>query len=89
MSTKCTYLCIFRSWNIECELITPQQCKEKCSLLNIDDLYGGLWIPGDGVGDPYKICHTIIDEAKNMGEANAFFKNYTQETNKYFRGKGF
>ncbi|KAJ8959314.1 hypothetical protein NQ318_022000 [Aromia moschata] len=37
------------SWDIDCELLTPDQCKAKCSLLNIDDIIGGLWIPGDGV----------------------------------------
>lgn len=61
---------IFRSWQIDCELLTPQQCKEKCSLLNIDDLMGGLWIPGDGVGDPYETCFSIVSEAKKMGKHN-------------------
>ncbi|XP_018566910.1 pyruvate dehydrogenase phosphatase regulatory subunit, mitochondrial [Anoplophora glabripennis] len=54
-------------WQIDCELLTPQQCKEKCSLINTDDIVGGLWIPGDGVGDPYEICLTVVNEAKKMG----------------------
>ncbi|KAF5286680.1 hypothetical protein FQA39_LY16163 [Lamprigera yunnana] len=54
-------------WNINCKLLTPIQCKEKCSLLNVDDLEGGLWIPGDGVGNPYEICSSLIYEAKRMG----------------------
>lgn len=53
---------------MECELLTPKQCKEKCPLLNVDDLEGGLWIPGDGVGDPYQICNSLVDEAKKMGK---------------------
>lgn len=59
---------IYRSWDIDCELLTPEQCKEKCPLINIDDIQGGLWIPGDGVGDPYEICQSIIMEAKRLGK---------------------
>lgn len=61
------YLKHLRSWNIECELVTPEEIKEKCPIIKVDDLVGGLWIPGDGVGDPYEICLSIINEAKNMG----------------------
>ncbi|KAL3275748.1 hypothetical protein HHI36_020494 [Cryptolaemus montrouzieri] len=55
------------SWNIECELLTPTQCKEKCPLLYVDDLVGGIWIPEDGVGDPYKVCTSLLHEATKMG----------------------
>nr|CAI5832874.1 unnamed protein product [Callosobruchus analis] len=55
------------SWQIDCEILSPEECKEKCSLIRIDDIIGGLWIPGDGVGDPYETCLSIISEAKNMG----------------------
>lgn len=55
------------SWKIDCELLTPRECLEKCPLLNIEDLVGGLWIPGDGVGDPYQTCNSVISEAKRMG----------------------
>ncbi|KAJ8922390.1 hypothetical protein NQ315_004335 [Exocentrus adspersus] len=54
-------------WKINCELLTPEQCKQKCPLISIDDIVGGLWIPEDGVGDPYEICMTIVNEAKAMG----------------------
>ncbi|XP_012143868.1 pyruvate dehydrogenase phosphatase regulatory subunit, mitochondrial isoform X2 [Megachile rotundata] len=55
------------SCNIECELITPKQVQEICPMLRTDDLAGGLWIPGDGVGNPYQICLTLIKEAKRKG----------------------
>lgn len=55
------------AWRIYCELLTPEQCKEKCPLINIDDVIGGLWIPEDGVADPYDTCLSIIGEAKRMG----------------------
>ncbi|KZC08438.1 Pyruvate dehydrogenase phosphatase regulatory subunit, mitochondrial [Dufourea novaeangliae] len=55
------------SRNIECHLVTPKQVQEICPLLRVDDLIGGLWIPHDGVGDPYQICLTLIGEAKKKG----------------------
>ena len=36
-------------------------------MLNIDGIKGGMWIPEDGVGDPYEICHSLMKEAKNLG----------------------
>ncbi|XP_023244971.1 pyruvate dehydrogenase phosphatase regulatory subunit, mitochondrial [Copidosoma floridanum] len=53
--------------NIECHLVTPEEIKSICPLLKVDDLYGGLWIPGDGVGDPYEICLTLVREAVKQG----------------------
>lgn len=32
-----------------------------------DDLFGGLWIPKDGVADPTLICDTLIEEAVRLG----------------------
>ncbi|XP_050517976.1 pyruvate dehydrogenase phosphatase regulatory subunit, mitochondrial [Diabrotica virgifera virgifera] len=55
------------SWDIDCELLTPEQCKDKWPLLNTEDILGGLWIPGDGVGDPYETCLSMMAQAKNMG----------------------
>nr|XP_033331918.1 pyruvate dehydrogenase phosphatase regulatory subunit, mitochondrial [Megalopta genalis]XP_033331919.1 pyruvate dehydrogenase phosphatase regulatory subunit, mitochondrial [Megalopta genalis] len=55
------------SRDIECHLVTPKQVQEICPLLRVDDLVGGLWIPDDGVGDPYQICLTLIKEAKKKG----------------------
>ena len=36
-------------------------------MLKVDDIYGGLWIPEDGVGDPYQICLTLVGEAIKNG----------------------
>ncbi|XP_073975671.1 pyruvate dehydrogenase phosphatase regulatory subunit, mitochondrial isoform X2 [Rhodnius prolixus] len=55
------------SWNIECKLVTPLEAKQLCPLISIDDIKGGLWIPGDGVGDPYKLCHSLLKSAIDKG----------------------
>ncbi|KAK9499297.1 hypothetical protein O3M35_002353 [Rhynocoris fuscipes] len=55
------------SWNIDCKLVTPLEAKQLCPLISIDDIKGGLWIPGDGVGDPYKLCHSLLKTAIDKG----------------------
>lgn len=60
------YKC-FSGWGIECEILAPQQCQEKCPILSTEGLLGGLWIPKDGVADPVQICDTLIKEASSLG----------------------
>lgn len=67
---ECSFLGIFafsRLWGIECEILTPSQCREKCPILETADLQGGLSIPKDGVAHPMHICDTLITEANRMG----------------------
>ncbi|XP_026328200.1 pyruvate dehydrogenase phosphatase regulatory subunit, mitochondrial-like isoform X2 [Hyposmocoma kahamanoa] len=51
------------SWGIPCELVTPKKCQEIWPMLNVEDVLGGLWIPGDGVGDPHLFCMALMREA--------------------------
>lgn len=71
MVYKCTYIKIFisldRSWGIPCDLVTREKCQEIWPMLNVDDIQGGLWIPGDGVADPQLICKSLIKEAISNG----------------------
>ncbi|XP_033223647.1 pyruvate dehydrogenase phosphatase regulatory subunit, mitochondrial [Belonocnema kinseyi] len=53
--------------DIECHLVSPEEAKKLCPLLQVDDLFGGLWIPHDGAADPYQICLTLTEEAKKKG----------------------
>lgn len=55
------------SREIECHLVTPSEALKLCPLLRVDDLVGGIWIPGDGVADPYQTCLALIDQAKKQG----------------------
>ncbi|XP_023287737.1 pyruvate dehydrogenase phosphatase regulatory subunit, mitochondrial isoform X2 [Orussus abietinus] len=55
------------SRDIECYLVSPEDMQKLCPLLKVDDLVGGLWIPGDGVGDPYRTCLTLMSEAEQLG----------------------
>ncbi|XP_050361325.1 pyruvate dehydrogenase phosphatase regulatory subunit, mitochondrial isoform X1 [Nymphalis io] len=55
------------SWGIECELVSPKKCQELWPMLNVDDVLGGLWIPGDGVGDTHLFCMSLMREAVANG----------------------
>ena len=52
---------------IKCELVSPDRISELCPLLRTDDLVGGLWVPGDGVGNPYEICRALAALSAEMG----------------------
>ena len=45
--------------DVECHLVDLDRIKELCPLIRTDDLQGGLWIPGDGVANPFEICLTL------------------------------
>jgi len=52
---------------IECEIVTPDRVKELCPLVQTDDLKGALWVPGDGVANPFEICRALASLAAGMG----------------------
>lgn len=36
------------SWNIRCQLMSPEECKEKLKIIKNDDIKGGLYVADDG-----------------------------------------
>jgi pyruvate dehydrogenase phosphatase regulatory subunit len=64
-----------RSWKIPCEIISVNEVASMCPMIQTSDVLGGLWIPGDGVGDPYEICVSLVSQVKKKGAAqnNLFF----------------
>lgn len=52
---------------LDCEAVGPREIAKLCPLLRTDDLLGGLWLPGDGVGDPFETCKTLAGEAVKAG----------------------
>ena len=53
--------------DLECKLLDPAQVKSYCALIKTDDLLGGLWVPGDGVANPWEICLALGCEAIDKG----------------------
>lgn len=52
---------------VECHLITPTDCKNYCNAIEVSDLKGGLWVPGDGIANPYEICLALSQLAARLG----------------------
>ena len=53
---------------VECEIITDREkLQEICPLIRVDDLEGGLWVPTDGVANPFEICQALSALCQEMG----------------------
>ena len=54
--------------NVDCEVITnKEKLQELCPLIRVDDLEGGLWVPGDGVANPFEICRGLAALCQDLG----------------------
>eukprot|EP00941_MAST-03F_sp_MAST-3F-sp1_P003798 g3798.t1 len=58
-----------KTLGIESHLLTPAETKEVYPLMNVDDVYGTLYSPGDGTVDPSGITAAYCKGAKLTGNA--------------------
>lgn len=59
---------IFQSIGIEdCYLMTPEQVKEKCPIMDITGVIGGLWADREGYLDTTGTVHAYAGAAKKLG----------------------
>ena len=54
-------------YDFDVQVLTKDQIKEKVPLIKTDDLLGGIFMPGDGSGDPSGITHLLAKAAKLEG----------------------
>ncbi|RMB93366.1 hypothetical protein DUI87_30060 [Hirundo rustica rustica] len=54
-------------YGVESHVLTPSQTKDLYPLMNIDDLYGTLYVPKDGTMDPAGTCSTLARAATARG----------------------
>ena len=33
-------------------MLTPEEARERCPVMEVDDLAGAIWLPGDGKANP-------------------------------------
>jgi len=52
---------------VDCDIWSVKQIAESYPKMNVGDLKGGLWVPGDGFADPVEICKALIHLAADMG----------------------
>ena len=55
------------AYDLECELLTPEQAGERYPLLRTDDLVGAVWLPGDGTANPTDLTQSLAKGARQLG----------------------
>jgi glycine cleavage system aminomethyltransferase T/glycine/D-amino acid oxidase-like deaminating enzyme len=56
-----------QAYDLECELLSPEQAREHYPLLTVDDLVGGIWLPGDGTANPTDLTQALARGARMRG----------------------
>ncbi len=55
-----------KAYGVESAVLTPAESKELYPLLNVDDIYGTLYSPGDGTVTP-EVCTALVRAATKAG----------------------
>ena len=55
------------AYQLECELISPAQAGQLCPMMDVSDLRGALWLPGDGRADPTDLTAALARGARVRG----------------------
>jgi glycine cleavage system aminomethyltransferase T/glycine/D-amino acid oxidase-like deaminating enzyme len=55
------------AYQLECELISPRQAKDRYPILRDDDLEGAIWLPGDGRANPSDLTAALARGARDRG----------------------
>src|SRR3954453_15081285 len=55
------------AFNMECELLSPQQALEHHPVMRVDDLVGAIWLPADGKANPTDLTFALAKGARMRG----------------------
>lgn len=55
------------AYDMECELMTPAQARERWPVMAVDDLLGAIWLPGDGKVNPTDVTMALARGARMHG----------------------
>lgn len=55
------------AYDLECELLTPEQALERYPVMRIDDLAGAIWLPADGRANPTDLTLALAKGARQRG----------------------
>jgi glycine cleavage system aminomethyltransferase T/glycine/D-amino acid oxidase-like deaminating enzyme len=55
------------SWGIESVLLSPEECAGKSPLLERGRIYGGFFVPSDGIAKAVRACEALAREASSRG----------------------
>jgi len=54
-------------YHVPVNILLPKEIKERWPYLNVKDLKGGTFCPGDGYVDPYQVAMAIAKSARKLG----------------------
>src|SRR5580658_5929215 len=57
------------AYQLECELISPERAAELYPIMNVADLAGAIWLPGDGRANPTDLTYALARGARDRGVA--------------------
>jgi glycine cleavage system aminomethyltransferase T/glycine/D-amino acid oxidase-like deaminating enzyme len=55
------------AYQLDCELITPERARELYPVMQIADLAGAIWLPGDGRANPTDLTAALARGARDRG----------------------
>ena len=55
------------AYDLDCELLTPEQARERYPLIRAEDLVGAIWLPGDGKANPTDLTQALAKGARQLG----------------------
>ncbi|MCW2685697.1 MAG: hypothetical protein JWR37_587 [Mycobacterium sp.] len=55
------------AFDLQCELLTPQQALEHYPVMRVDDLVGAIWLPADGKANPTDLTGALAKGARIRG----------------------
>ncbi|MBB5076200.1 GcvT family protein [Nonomuraea endophytica] len=56
-----------RNYGVTAEIITPTQAQELWPVMRVDDVVGGVWLPGDGKANPSDLTQALARGAQRRG----------------------
>jgi glycine cleavage system aminomethyltransferase T/glycine/D-amino acid oxidase-like deaminating enzyme len=57
------------AYQLDCELMTPAQARDRYPIMAVDDLVGAIWLPGDGRANPTDLTAALAKGARDRGAA--------------------
>ncbi|MFY9773022.1 MAG: FAD-dependent oxidoreductase [Trebonia sp.] len=55
------------AYQLDCELITPAQARDRYPIMAVDDIVGAIWLPGDGRANPTDLTAALARGARDRG----------------------
>ncbi|PWN01234.1 FAD-dependent oxidoreductase [Nocardioides silvaticus] len=55
------------AYGLECTLLTPEEARERYPVMQVDDVVGAIWLPGDATANPTDLTQALAKGARQRG----------------------